>query len=324
MRAPQITARVAASLRSVEVVACGCLLPGVLQVGLGGGNLLAAVLQFDPTRLTRLRSAPMLRTKPLRRTRHFTAARRERLDQRPWHPGDLKELAVPASPRFDPVATLGQLVCERGTVERSKLTAGTKQWPGGNRDYPAILTHRARDHNMTMQLRVRDSAAEMHGAAHHAPQVFQVIVDRHTASRDLGRVRLRFIEDRDAADAAVEQRNVSTGTVRLSTKEQTAVDLVARHRNPGGWNNVATVLGDLEGLDGEQIARLAARQPVAVMRRLGWLLERCTQGVDTDPLAEAARRPTAGVTLLEPSAGRTGPVDARWALIVNTEVEPDQ
>ncbi|MHB1860944.1 MAG: type IV toxin-antitoxin system AbiEi family antitoxin domain-containing protein [Solirubrobacteraceae bacterium] len=168
------------------------------------------------------------------------------------------------------------------------------------------------------------SAAEMHGASHHAPQVFQVIVDRHTASRDLGRVRLRFVEDRDAADAAVEKRNVPTGTVRLSTKEQTAVDLVCHHRHAGGWNNVATVLGDLEGLDGEHIARLAARRPVAVMRRLGWLLDNCAQEVDTDPLAQAARRPTAGATLLEPSEGRAGPVDVRWALILNTEVEPDR
>ncbi len=168
------------------------------------------------------------------------------------------------------------------------------------------------------------SAAEMHGAAHHAPQIFQVIVDRHTASRDLGRVRLRFIEDRDAAQAAVEQRNVPSGVVRLSSREQTALDLVAHHRKAGGWSNVASVLGGLEGLDGERLARLAARRSVAEMRRLGWLLDNYTAGVDTDPLAQAARHPTAGATLLEPGEGRDGPVDTRWALILNTQVEPDQ
>src|ERR1700741_4563925 len=34
------------------------------------------------------------------------------------------------------------------------------------------------------------SAAEVHGAAHHAPQVFQVMVDRPLEERDLGGKRL--------------------------------------------------------------------------------------------------------------------------------------
>jgi predicted transcriptional regulator of viral defense system len=36
------------------------------------------------------------------------------------------------------------------------------------------------------------SAAELHGAAHQAPQVFQVMVDRHVRDRGVGRARLRF------------------------------------------------------------------------------------------------------------------------------------
>jgi predicted transcriptional regulator of viral defense system len=167
------------------------------------------------------------------------------------------------------------------------------------------------------------SAAEAHGAAHHAPQVFQVVVDAQTARRDLGRVRLRFILDPHAADAAVERRNVPTGTVRVATREQTAVDLVAHHRKAGGWSNIATVLIELEGLDGVEIARLAARRPLAQARRLGWLLDRFVQGVDTEPLALLARRPTATATMLEPGGARTGSLDERWALILNTEVEPD-
>ena len=63
------------------------------------------------------------------------------------------------------------------------------------------------------------SAAEMHGAAHQAPQVFQVMVDRHVKDRDLGRVRLRFYTSRHAVEGAVEQRNVPTGRLRLSTCE---------------------------------------------------------------------------------------------------------
>jgi hypothetical protein len=42
------------------------------------------------------------------------------------------------------------------------------------------------------------SAAEVHGAAHQRPQVFQVVVDRDLRARSFGRVRLRFITNRDA------------------------------------------------------------------------------------------------------------------------------
>lgn len=167
------------------------------------------------------------------------------------------------------------------------------------------------------------SAADVHGAAHQAPQVFQVLVDAQTAARDLGRVRLQFILDAHLGDATVEERNVPTGTVRVATREQTAIDLVAHHRHAGGWSNIATVLSELEGLDGVEIARLAANRPLAQARRLGWLLDRFAPRVDSELLARLARRPTAMPTMLEPGGTRAGGLDARWALIVNTDVEPD-
>jgi predicted transcriptional regulator of viral defense system len=83
------------------------------------------------------------------------------------------------------------------------------------------------------------------------------------------------------------------------------------------------VLVELEDLDGVELARLAARRPLAQARRLGWLLDRFAHGVNIEPLARLTRRPTAPATMLEPSGARTGTVDARWALIVNSDVEPD-
>ncbi|HWX44739.1 MAG TPA: hypothetical protein VNY52_05400 [Solirubrobacteraceae bacterium] len=83
------------------------------------------------------------------------------------------------------------------------------------------------------------------------------------------------------------------------------------------------MLVELEDLDGVELARLAARRPLAQARRLGWLLDRFAHGVNIEPLARLTRRPTAPATMLEPSGARTGTVDARWALIVNSDVEPD-
>lgn len=167
------------------------------------------------------------------------------------------------------------------------------------------------------------SAAAVHGAAHHAPQTFQVVVDQAIADRDLGRVRVRFTVDPGAAVAQTLTRNVPTGTVKVATPEQTAADLVAHPRLAGGWSNIATVLAELDGIDTNTLAQIMRARPVSQTRRLGWLLDTFTENPETDALDAIARRPTAPPTLLEPSRARNGDLDHRWALIVNTTVEPD-
>src|ERR1700677_244428 len=69
------------------------------------------------------------------------------------------------------------------------------------------------------------TAAAMHGAAHQAPQVFQVMVDRHVADRDIERVRLRFYANEHLREMATEERQVDTGRIPLATRQTTLVDL---------------------------------------------------------------------------------------------------
>src|SRR5207244_1004210 len=57
------------------------------------------------------------------------------------------------------------------------------------------------------------SAAELYGAAHQRPQVFQVMVDRGFADRDFGRVRLRFYTNTRLRQVPVQLRNSATGQV---------------------------------------------------------------------------------------------------------------
>ncbi len=66
----------------------------------------------------------------------------------------------------------------------------------------------------------------MHGAAHQTPQVFQVMVDRHVADRDIERVRLRFYANEHLGKMATEERRVDTGRMHLATGKTTLVDLV--------------------------------------------------------------------------------------------------
>lgn len=172
------------------------------------------------------------------------------------------------------------------------------------------------------------SAAELHGASHQRPQVFQVMVDRPVAGRDLGRVRLRFYTNRKLADLPSQTRNTATGQARIATPAVTCLDLASRPNDAGGLNNVATVLPELveeTGMTGDELAALAHLYPPAGIRRLGWLLDHVDADVDTEILLATVAASTQGRarTGLDPAGPRRGRSDSRWGVIINTDVEPD-
>jgi predicted transcriptional regulator of viral defense system len=167
------------------------------------------------------------------------------------------------------------------------------------------------------------SAAAMHGAAHQAPQLFQAMVDRHVADRDIGRVRLRFYASEYLEEMAVEERQVDTGRIRLATRETTLVDLVVHPDDAGGLNNVATVIAEIGDLDVPALARLASLRSRSVARRLGWLLDQFREDLELEPLGEVALAQDAHPTRLVRALPARGPIDPRWNLQVNSTVEPD-
>jgi predicted transcriptional regulator of viral defense system len=173
------------------------------------------------------------------------------------------------------------------------------------------------------------SAAELHGAAHQRPQVFQVMVDRAVQARDFGRVRVRFYTSKRVAQVATELRNTSTGQVQISTPAVTLLDMASRPNDSGGLDNVATIVAELaedHKVDVEAILGSAQHFPASSVRRLGWLLDQVQADVDTDRLhdwlqhAAGPRRP---VVRLDPTGPRRGRSDERWGLVLNTVVEPD-
>lgn len=178
------------------------------------------------------------------------------------------------------------------------------------------------------------SAAELHGAAHQRPQVFQVMVDQRVADRDLERVRLRFHTRKDLAAVSVSLMNSQTAQVRVSTPEATVLDLVSHPQVSGGLSNVATILGELaedQRLQPDKLMEATAIFPLAVVRRTGWLLDRLADYTDTADLAEALHKLVSAhsstgqrvVDLIEPGGPRRGRANRRWGLIENADVEPD-
>ena len=171
------------------------------------------------------------------------------------------------------------------------------------------------------------SAAEVHGAAHQAPQVLQVAVSSPVADRTFGRIRFQFATRARVVDVPREQRTAPSGRVWVATPATTALDLVDDPARSGGLSNAATVIAELAAdnrLTDEAIADAARHFPITTIRRVGRLLD----SLDLPALAGglerlASEHRRAPITALDRRLAAEGPTDHRWRVAVNTELDPD-
>ncbi len=169
------------------------------------------------------------------------------------------------------------------------------------------------------------SAAAVHGAAHQQPMVFQVVTDRPTRPARAGRVRVVFHMSRHVKEVPAANVQTETGTMRVSSPEVTAFDLVRFPRAAGHLNNVATVLVELsEKIRADALAALAGSYAVPDVQRLGYLLERLGHARLAEPLhAWLQRRRYRPVLLAAGRPRRRRSPDARWRVVPNESVEAD-
>jgi predicted transcriptional regulator of viral defense system len=168
------------------------------------------------------------------------------------------------------------------------------------------------------------SAAQFHGAAHHRPQEFQVMLGKSRRPIRCGQVRVAFIVNRRVKDVPVQSFNTPRGAILVSTPEATAIDLVGYHDHAGGLDHVATVLAELaEKIDPGKLAAAAAAVPLPWVQRLGYLLDRAEASEKADALRDYVRRNARESTLLLPGAAAAGERRKDWKLIVNADVEPE-
>lgn len=174
------------------------------------------------------------------------------------------------------------------------------------------------------------SAAEMHGASHQAPMVYQVATPALLRDRRIGQSRLQFVRRSETATRSTERRIVPTGRVNVSTPEVTVLDLVEAPRLGAGLSNVATVIGDLisdDLLDIEKMSIDAQGYPMSVVQRTGYLIDFMAHelglATDTKSLHDhvTGSKPTT-VPLRTGRPGR-GVRNDRWRVDINTDVEHD-
>jgi predicted transcriptional regulator of viral defense system len=170
------------------------------------------------------------------------------------------------------------------------------------------------------------SAAQYYGAAHHRPQEFQVVVVKNRRSIVCGAVRVAFVARKRIADVPVQSFNTPRGTIRVSTVEATAVDLVGYERHAGGLDQVATVLAEFaEHIDPKLLVAAAKTAPISWAQRLGYLLELVGAGSSAESLKVYVRKAAKDMTPLLPGTPHTEATRQRndWRLYVNAEVEAE-
>jgi predicted transcriptional regulator of viral defense system len=171
------------------------------------------------------------------------------------------------------------------------------------------------------------SAAELLGASHHAPQVFQVAVSRPVRNRLAGRASFRFYHRSNIKKLntiLIESRN---GMVPVSSRETSLLDIANDVLIAGGIDNAANLIIELCEASLPSIlllVELSQYYPAAGVRRLGWLLESFTETKDLDDLRETLYEREAAASLLDPSSAEAGVLDMTWNLKINRKVDPDR
>jgi predicted transcriptional regulator of viral defense system len=185
---------------------------------------------------------------------------------------------------------------------------------------PALMAHYGQPYYAGLL-----TAAQYHGAAHHRPQEFQVVTAPARRTVEAGSVRVAFFLRKNVAEIPVQSLNTPRGSIRVSSPEATAFDLVGYQERIGGLDLVATVLADLaEAIDPDKLVATAEKSPIPWSQRLGYLLERVEGHDRVKSLKAYVGNHARDVTRLLPSASSMrGERNSDWKLDVNAEVEPD-
>src|ERR1700685_3482175 len=83
-------------------------------------------------------------------------------------------------------------------------------------------------------------AAELHGATHHAVMEVQVVTDRQLPKIPAGRswITFHFRKDLESVRGGIAERKTDTGTMKISSPELTALDLLRYIHVAGGVDAV--------------------------------------------------------------------------------------
>lgn len=170
------------------------------------------------------------------------------------------------------------------------------------------------------------TAAAYHGAAHQAPQVYQVIAEKKLRSLIVGRSKLVFSKSSLINKASIQKFKVITGNINISTPEQTAFDLARYMKESGGINRTATILYELqERMNADKLVEVASKDvTLTSIQRIGYILEDLGPSKLVLPLKEWLHTKKTQYIPLKPSKNyKNSPKNEDWKILINEKIEID-
>jgi predicted transcriptional regulator of viral defense system len=174
------------------------------------------------------------------------------------------------------------------------------------------------------------SAAALHGAAHQQPQEYFVITDSKQKTTLKKGLKINYITKKFIPENLLEKRKTESGTVNVSNPELTAADLIYYDNRVGGINRVVSVLNELvEVMKPDRITEeLVNELKIPTIQRLGYILDIVlNQKILADKLYTESQKLKKEFFRQPLKAGieKTGfAKDARWKIIINTDIEIDE
>lgn len=169
------------------------------------------------------------------------------------------------------------------------------------------------------------SAASLHGASHHAPQVFQVAVTKALRKRSIGRSELQFYFRSYVRQITKKKISLSNGSAMVCSPGATMLMVAADPQYCAGIDNVATIIYELADNHSDfmkDVLSDARLFPKAAVRRLGWILDHVVEVSDLRELSVFCSG-SSEPAMLSPGGPRTGSIDKRWNIIENRRIEAD-
>lgn len=171
------------------------------------------------------------------------------------------------------------------------------------------------------------SAAMLHGAAHQQPQEFYIINESPNI-RNIRKDKLviNFSEKKSFPEYGVEEKKTDTGFIHISGKELTFLDLIFYGKSMGGLNRIISVLIELSDEMKTGLFRKVLKNdfPISVYQRAGYILEEVIGNFEiANLLKEHLTNKDFRTTLLSTSGKKSGPINQKWKVQVNIQLESD-
>ncbi len=176
------------------------------------------------------------------------------------------------------------------------------------------------------------SAAMYHGASHQKPQIFQVMSSHRIKNIKCGKIIIEVIYKKSLYLEDIDKFDSKTGTLIVSSVENTIYDLFFYPNKSGGYNNIATIISELlQKVNLQKMTQVIKRSPYKFwMQRLGYILE-CIESEDEKKKEKLMNilskyicsSKTEYLPLIPDISIKRSKRHKRWKLIINEKIEED-